>query len=87
MLSDYKTPLSLLVLVVVVLAVFSPSLKNGFTNWDDPLLLTENPLVRKASAENILAAFGLAHARAVRQYHPLVLLSFMGVSPLITLLL
>ena len=42
---------NLLVLGIVLVTYFSfsPSLRNGFTNWDDPTYLTENEMIRDLS--------------------------------------
>jgi len=49
-----KLILGILLLIVAAAAVcFYPSLKNGFTNWDDDEYLTENPAVRQLSWTNI----------------------------------
>ena len=42
------------VVALIALAVFAPSLKNGFVNFDDPMLLLNNPHYR---------GFGCAHLR------------------------
>ncbi len=59
-LSEQK-PLIHLVYCVVILAVtavtLSPVLDNGFTNWDDQLYVTENPLIRSLSIHSICRIF------------------------------
>lgn len=42
-----------LLIVSVVFLCFSPSLGNGFVNWDDPANLTQNHHIRGFSAENL----------------------------------
>lgn len=42
-------------LLVVTIAVFANTLGHGFTNWDDPELITQNEAVRSLSASHVLA--------------------------------
>ena len=65
--------LSLLGIAVISFIVFLPCLKNGFTNWDDDLLVTQNPTIRSLSWNNIQKMFTSFH---FAHYHPLVLVSF-----------
>ncbi|MFA5162795.1 MAG: tetratricopeptide repeat protein [Elusimicrobiales bacterium] len=57
---------------ICVLA-FLPVLSNNFLNWDDPVYLTNNPVIRSLSLQNICGIFTEFHAGL---YKPLVLLSF-----------
>lgn len=50
-----------------------PSLQNGFTNWDDHVYLTDNPLVKNLSWKNIREIFS---SLLMGNYHPLVPLSY-----------
>ena len=34
------------IILLLTFIAYSPVLNNGFTNWDDPLYVTENPLIR-----------------------------------------
>lgn len=69
----FKNPLLILLILCVTLISFLPSLKNGFTNWDDDKLLTENTVVRSLSWQNTKTIFtSFSH----ELYHPLVLLSY-----------
>lgn len=52
---------------------FLPSLRNGFTNWDDPHMVVSNTMIRSLSPENIVGVFSSFH---YAHYHPLVVLSF-----------
>jgi tetratricopeptide (TPR) repeat protein len=63
----------LLFILPVVFVAFSPILDNGFTNWDDPDLITENPLIRTLSLENIKTMFTSFY---FGNYQPLHLLSY-----------
>jgi hypothetical protein len=72
-----KTQISLqlcLIILVTVIA-FYPSLKNGFTNWDDPELLLENDSVKSLSAGNIRNLFQNSYA-GFGGYTPLVFMSY-----------
>lgn len=60
--------------VAITALAFLPSLFNGFTNFDDDVYLTENPLVAEPRVENLQRIFGGFY---LRHYHPLTLLSFM----------
>jgi len=74
-----------LVVITVTAAAFYPSLFNGFNNYDDNLLVTENQKITALSWNNIKAIFGSFHEFL---YHPLVLVSyaieyrFFGLNPL-----
>jgi len=66
--------LSLCLIFVIVFAVFLPSLKNGFVNWDDDRYVNENTVIRSLSLNNIkdvFTSFYLGH------YHPVTMLSFL----------
>ena len=52
---------------------FSPSFFNQFTNWDDQVLLTANPLVLGLSWENLGKIFDF---HFLTYYPPLTLVSF-----------
>jgi Flp pilus assembly protein TadD len=52
---------------------FQTCLQNGFTNWDDPEYLLNNPSVQKLSLHNIQQFFG---THLTGKYHPFPLLSF-----------
>ena len=59
---------------VVTFIALSSSLGNGFTNWDDQEYVTNNPLIRTLSWDNIKIIFTTFYKEDFR--HPLVLLSF-----------
>ena len=50
-----------------------PSVENGWTNWDDPIYVLQNPLVRSLDAENLAAIFTTKEVAA--NYHPITVLS------------
>ncbi|GJM31134.1 MAG: O-GlcNAc transferase [Saprospiraceae bacterium] len=59
----------LLGLVVLTFIAFFPSLQNGFTNWDDPVYVTENSFIFNANWGALISEpFSL-------NYHPLTMLS------------
>lgn len=71
--NKFQIIISVVILVIIVFITFSPCLKNGFTNWDDDVLLINNPLVRSLSLTNvfqIFKSFNLIH------YNPLITISF-----------
>lgn len=45
------------VIVAVTLAVYARSLGNAFVQWDDPLLITKNPIVQSLSLHTLWLAF------------------------------
>jgi tetratricopeptide (TPR) repeat protein len=58
------------------LAVYSPTLKNGFVNYDDPAYVTENPqIIRGLTLENVKWAF---RSTAEANWHPLTWISHMA---------
>ncbi len=60
-------------IVLFTFVALFPSLKNGFVNWDDPAMVTENPRIRNISRENVkwmFTTFINGH------YLPMTLLSF-----------
>jgi tetratricopeptide (TPR) repeat protein len=58
--------------LLVTAAAFLPTLGNGFTTWDDPLYILENPLIRSLSPGNVAKIFTTASYAG--NYHPLTLL-------------
>lgn len=63
----------ILALLAISAFFWLPSLQNGFTNWDDHVYLTDNPLVKNLSWKNIRAIFSTL---LMGNYHPLVPLSY-----------
>ncbi|MDO9390774.1 MAG: tetratricopeptide repeat protein [bacterium] len=61
-------------LVAATAAVFWPVLGNGFTNWDDPGLVLENPLIRDLSFKGLARIFETFSVWGL--YHPLTLLAY-----------
>ena len=42
-----------LFIAVVTFAIYFPSLGNDFVNWDDYVLITQNPILKSLSLHNI----------------------------------
>jgi tetratricopeptide (TPR) repeat protein len=61
-------------IVLLTGIVYFPSLKNGFTNWDDNVYVAENPLITKLSAENVKKIFS-TESTVSNNYHPVTILS------------
>ena len=75
--SDKKNNRAKIVFLLVVLSVltfiaFSPSLKNEFTNWDDPTYVLENNSIKKCTSESLAALFS---STVSLNYHPLTIAS------------
>jgi cytochrome c-type biogenesis protein CcmH/NrfG len=65
----------LIALVALVFAIYAPTLRHGFLNFDDPLYVTENPIVLQG-----LTLAGVKYAFASvcdENWHPLTLLLHM----------
>ncbi len=52
--------------------VFSPSLDDGFTNWDDPVYVQDNPLV---TTNNSLPLLKIFETPVSANYHPITILT------------
>ena len=66
-----KNGLNILILLVAIFIVFSPSLQNDFTNWDDQSYVTENEAIRSLSMDD-LGKFGETY---VGNYQPPTMIS------------
>jgi tetratricopeptide (TPR) repeat protein len=77
--SGYPVPqrktllLSVLLIVILNVAAFSPVLRCGFTNWDDDRYITGNHMIRELSPDNVKRIFTTTK---FNMYTPLVILSF-----------
>ena len=59
--SIYKNILSAFFVGIVTWVVLSPSLKNSFTNWDDPAYVYESEDIKSLSNENIKHIINFAY--------------------------
>jgi tetratricopeptide (TPR) repeat protein len=59
--------------IVLAAAAMFPSLRNGFTTWDDPQYVLENPLVRSLSPGSVVTMFTTPEYAG--NYHPVTLLA------------
>ncbi len=64
------------VILAIAIIAFSPGLTGNFLSWDDYNYITENPLIRKFTWENIMHVFNYKTI-VVGNYHPLTVLSYM----------
>ena len=65
---------SVILIIIITAVVFSSAVGNGFVNWDDPLFVTRNPLIRNLSWKGFLDMF--IPGDAGTYLAPLVYLSF-----------
>ena len=56
-----KIILSIFLIVVLTVISFSSSLDNDFTNWDDQVYVTENPLIKDLFNGQGQLKFSLPH--------------------------
>ena len=63
-----------ILIAAVIAVVFFPSLKNGFTNWDDDTKVTNNPDIQKVTLHNIVKVFSSSYAST---YQPVTMLAYM----------
>jgi tetratricopeptide (TPR) repeat protein len=59
--------------LLLAAAAFFPTLRNGFTTWDDPQYILENPLVRSVSPGSVVGMFTTPEYAG--NYHPVTLLA------------
>lgn len=62
-------------ILLLTFFTFYPSLKNGFTNWDDNVYIAENPLITSLSGDNVKKILETDNPVALN-YHPITILSF-----------
>ena len=62
----------LTVILLISWFLYQPTLRHGFTNWDDPTYVLENNQVKKLNSENIKYFFSKA---SEYNYHPLTMIS------------
>lgn len=75
--SSYLPSRWVLLVLILVLTLFAylPSLDNDFTNWDDPDYITENNLIHHLSWRNVADSFSTLQFKG--NYHPLTIVSTM----------
>jgi tetratricopeptide (TPR) repeat protein len=66
--------LSLPIILLVTFLVFSPTLQNDFTNWDDRHYIQDNDYIKSLNTESIVQLFK-AETIVSSNYHPLTLLT------------
>ncbi len=72
----WRAPLICLGLIVLVFAIYGQTLRHGFQNFDDPLFVTENPVIQKG-----ITLEGLKYAATAicdENWHPLTILTHMA---------
>ncbi|MBN1675283.1 MAG: tetratricopeptide repeat protein [Kiritimatiellae bacterium] len=69
----FRRRIAMTVLAALTLAVFAPSLRYGFINYDDSMLVKENPLIRELGPRAIARMFS---RWSETSYYPVRLLSF-----------
>lgn len=69
----YKNLFFISSIIILTFLAFSPSLRNGFIQWDDHLYVVDNPVVKTLSVENINHIFG---SFFVSNYIPITMLSY-----------
>lgn len=62
----------LMPVIGITFLLFIPVLRNAFTNWDDTLYVTDNPLLKDLSLKGIKAIFSTP---VVSNYHPLTIMT------------
>ena len=65
--------LRLPLILLLTLIVFIPAMDNGFTNWDDPTYILENPLIRHFNFQTIRTIFSEPY---FGNYQPLHIFSY-----------
>jgi Tfp pilus assembly protein PilF len=71
---NFKIILLVGLILIITFAAFYPCLKNGFTNWDDDLYVTNNPVIKSFSPQNIKQVFT---SFFVGNYQPVTMLSYL----------
>jgi len=69
---NYKLLIALAVVLLITFFSYSPSVKNGFTNWDDPTYVIDNQYIIDLKNENINHIFTKPVSL---NYHPFTILS------------
>jgi tetratricopeptide (TPR) repeat protein len=61
-------------IIILTFIAYTPTLKNGLTNWDDPVYIAKNPLITSLSGDNIKKIFDTDNPVSLN-YHPITILS------------
>lgn len=69
-----KIVILIFLVLIITFVTFLPSLKNGFTNWDDRGLVVENTAIRGFSWNNVRTIFTSSF---ISTYIPLTILSYL----------
>lgn len=69
-----KPALWLAAVFIITFFTYLPSLKNGYTNWDDNVYIGENVLIKSMSSKNIKQIFDTDNHVSLN-YHPITILS------------
>lgn len=72
-LESHRQSIGIAVVLILTFLIYSPTLHHEFVNWDDNTHITQNPMVRSLSVENIEQIFT---STVHRTYIPLTILSF-----------
>ncbi|HRZ40722.1 MAG TPA: tetratricopeptide repeat protein [Candidatus Omnitrophota bacterium] len=70
--------IALLLILAATLISFLPSLFNDFVNYDDPVLIFENALIREGSFSNAVNIFKTQLSGNHSRFNPLVFISYMS---------
>lgn len=73
-LTSKKVVLWLAGILLLTYIAYTPSLKNGFTNWDDNVYIGENTLIKDVSGAGVKNMFSLENHVSLN-YHPITILS------------
>lgn len=79
LMNNYKVFFSIFLILFITSATLYPTVKNGFTNWDDPQYVIDNLSIRKLSMENIRSIFVVLDPNrsfVKSLYTPLTLMSY-----------
>ncbi len=69
--------ISFLAIIIVTSAIYFPSLKNQFTNWDDNLYITQNPNVQHFNDDSVnITIKNTFSSYEQGNYHPLTMLTY-----------
>ena len=71
----WRTAFFACLVLAVTCAAYLPSLRNGFTNWDDPYYVTANTAIHSLSWPAVKLIFS---SSVLGMYHPLSILSLAG---------